>query len=332
MQDLSDLVESMNRGDEIDYRDSRQVLAIRSMLDTDDEEMGYEVLLRPTLRCNFRCSHCFLEQEELSLTDAAVDKVLKAFSMLKNDNIMCVISGGEPSIHPRFLDIIEGMGRFARRVMVQTNGSTMNQKILDDITLMDKIMFFVSFPSHSEEKYNHITQSSSFNRVVKGLREISTRAELILNHVLIRENHTDLIHLIDFVADVFDKKRTTLQISNIGTPPHDGQHEEYLVEYSVLKDKIREAIRYAEYKGVTLELTTSGDCSFPLCFYMDIDSSILSRKELLLASGERIAYGSYGKQFFKSEECRTCKYDRFCQGLLSAYARSFGSRDIRPIR
>ncbi|MFP4117978.1 MAG: radical SAM protein [Candidatus Woesearchaeota archaeon] len=331
MPELDSIVDSMNRGDFLDYRDSRETLAVRSM-ETSEGETGYEVVIRPTLICNYGCSHCFLFSENISLNRAGINRLINSFSRLNNKNTMFVISGGEPTLHPMFPELVKGLRNKADTLMIQTNGSALRPRILEQIPEDKDILFFVSFPSHLKDRYNQITKSSSFDKTTEILRKVSERYRLILNYVLMGPNHQDLLGLVDFVADTMNIKNTTIQLSNIGTPPAGTSHEAFLIDYATLKDEVRHYIEQARNRSVNIDFTVTGDCSFPLCFYHDIDPSILLNQSLFRVSDERISYNSYKRQFFKGNECIQCKYDKHCQGFLTNYVKKYGTHEMKAIR
>jgi radical SAM protein with 4Fe4S-binding SPASM domain len=89
-----------------------------------------------TGRCNYNCLHCFNAKDNLPLTsefswDACVS--------LLDDAEKCgvhafTITGGEPLLHPRFMDIVRGIHQ--RNMMVyelNTNGTLITQPVLDEM-------------------------------------------------------------------------------------------------------------------------------------------------------------------------------------------------------
>lgn len=71
--------------------------------------------------CNYRCSYCtqrFLESRAQWADD--VPRFVAAFAKLPGDWEI-KISGGEPFVHPRFLELAAGLVRAGRRVAVVTN-------------------------------------------------------------------------------------------------------------------------------------------------------------------------------------------------------------------
>lgn len=90
--------------------------------------------LQITERCNYNCLHCFnaagcdVPKDELSLADAnaLLDEAARA-------GINCVLlTGGEPFLHPHFMDIVRGIYQRDMRVFeINTNGAFITDEVLE---------------------------------------------------------------------------------------------------------------------------------------------------------------------------------------------------------
>lgn len=72
-----------------------------------------------TTRCNFHCAHCYQDA-----TAQGEDMTMKTFRKaieLSKGNV--VLGGGEPTIHPRFMEMLTYALSHKQRVTVITNGS-----------------------------------------------------------------------------------------------------------------------------------------------------------------------------------------------------------------
>ncbi|MBI4312861.1 MAG: radical SAM protein [Chloroflexi bacterium] len=74
--------------------------------------------------CNLNCPICFANAGEgFSLTMDEVERMLDRFIELEGDPEVVQFSGGEPTIHPRILDMVRAaMARGIPHVMINTNG------------------------------------------------------------------------------------------------------------------------------------------------------------------------------------------------------------------
>ncbi|MBR2769277.1 MAG: radical SAM protein [Solobacterium sp.] len=96
--------------------------------------------LTVTTRCNFNCIHCFeaedsdIKREEMSLEDCR-----KLLEEAKNCGVQfVVITGGEPMVHPHFMEIIRSVYENDMKVrQIYTNGFYLNEEKLRELKAID---------------------------------------------------------------------------------------------------------------------------------------------------------------------------------------------------
>lgn len=89
-------------------------------------ELNCRIIL--TENCNASCEHCFNAGERHGKS-MDVDRFLE-FATQNQDSLrhlVLKIMGGEPTIHPRFEELVEKSLRIFRRIAVFTNGTTMTK-------------------------------------------------------------------------------------------------------------------------------------------------------------------------------------------------------------
>ena len=92
-----------------------------------------------TGRCNFNCLHCFNAADNASLmTEWSFEDICDLLDQARDCGIASFqITGGEPMLHRRFLDILREIYRRDMSVFaINTNGSFITQEILDEMTAM----------------------------------------------------------------------------------------------------------------------------------------------------------------------------------------------------
>lgn len=87
-----------------------------------------------TGKCNLNCLHCFNAKDNAPLnSELSYENVLNILDQARDIGIQAfTITGGEPLVHPRFLDIMKAI--YERNMYVfelNTNGLLINQKMLD---------------------------------------------------------------------------------------------------------------------------------------------------------------------------------------------------------
>lgn len=128
-----------------------------------------------THRCNFRCIHCYIQpglrlsERELS-TAEWLDLVKEAadagcFSIL--------LTGGEPMLRADFVDIYLGIRRLGIHVMLFTNASLVNERIVEALRAAPPRLIEISVYGASAETYQAITGNAQmFAAVQRGIGQL----------------------------------------------------------------------------------------------------------------------------------------------------------------
>jgi radical SAM protein with 4Fe4S-binding SPASM domain len=109
-----------------------------------------------TSRCNERCVHCY--QDHSGGRHAETDVVLDLFEQLEQMGTASVtLSGGEPTLHPQFVEILRAARGRDFMVNILTNGLRLDDRILDAIRDANINMIQVSLYSMDPEVHDGIT-------------------------------------------------------------------------------------------------------------------------------------------------------------------------------
>ena len=113
-------------------------------------------LIEVNSACNLNCPICFANAGlGFSLTLEQVEGILDRFVEIEGDPEVIQFSGGEPTIHPQLLDMIQAAkDRGIRQVMVNTNGVRLarDDRFLSDLSLLDPVIYF-QFDGLRKETY-----------------------------------------------------------------------------------------------------------------------------------------------------------------------------------
>jgi uncharacterized radical SAM superfamily Fe-S cluster-containing enzyme len=121
---------------------------------TDHEQHSCLTLLEITDSCNLRCPVCYAASGPERLTHrslALIEKMLDAIVRNEEKPDVVQISGGEPTLHPQFFEIVAlAKARPIRHLMVNTNGTRLAQdeefvKRLSEIEDFEVYLQFDSF-------------------------------------------------------------------------------------------------------------------------------------------------------------------------------------------
>ena len=107
-------------------------------LEVETEEAIYDIELGPiqieiTGRCNMNCAHC--RASEMPKKDMPLEEILKIvkFARMYSPNYKEItISGGEPTMHNNFREVVRELRKNgADYLTITTNGSTIDDNLLD---------------------------------------------------------------------------------------------------------------------------------------------------------------------------------------------------------
>ena len=150
--------------------------------------MGFPKLIQiePTNSCNFNCVMCMRKfwGEESGYMDFSLYKKI-AREVFPNVERVVFYGEGEPFMHPRFMDML----RICREVLPKdatilllTNGSLLNERVIDEIVLdvgIDELFISLDIPSRMES----IRLGSSAPLILRNLeylKKMKKKKEFIL--------------------------------------------------------------------------------------------------------------------------------------------------------
>lgn len=110
----------------------------------DFEPVGIVVAL--TNKCNFMCDHCFYGSTPRKRTFIDADVLKKTISELGARHDFILLTGGEPTLHPRFKEILEHADRNifnedGSGVLVTTNGRFIGEDVDSTVEKMKELGF-----------------------------------------------------------------------------------------------------------------------------------------------------------------------------------------------
>jgi radical SAM protein with 4Fe4S-binding SPASM domain len=97
--------------------------------------------LEITRRCNLRCPHCFVEGGTARGGELSTERILSLLDEWAEMGVFSVvITGGEPTIHPDFLTIVEHAHALGFTISIASNGMALTEKVVESIPRDDVII------------------------------------------------------------------------------------------------------------------------------------------------------------------------------------------------
>jgi len=164
--------------------------------------------------CNLGCSYCLYRTRKHSKSPLSIPEIYKLIDKFQADCIdRLVLTGGEPTLHPNFIDIAKYAMLKIPRVSVCTNGVILSESLEEEIVNLDFSSYTVSVDSHVGEINDKIRGcQGSFNQVVDFLEKLQRRNKNISIHITL---HLDNIDSVNSTIDFARKFSNEIVISTI---------------------------------------------------------------------------------------------------------------------
>jgi radical SAM protein with 4Fe4S-binding SPASM domain len=169
-----------------------------------------------TLACNMRCAHCGSTAGVRRSDELTLDQMFKVADEL--GELECerlTLLGGEPLIHPHWMEITERLQSNGVRVNVITNGWTLiEERLCDKLKEAGLTIIGISIDG-MKESHNKLRREGSFERIQKGMdllreREISMAVCTVIT--------SDSIHDLNDLYDMLIEKGVKVWQIQIASP------------------------------------------------------------------------------------------------------------------
>lgn len=248
-------------------------------------------------------------------------------------------TGGEPTLHPDFIEILQFTKQLGYRTFMGSIGSLFASRRFCQKTLpyIDEICF--SLHGHNAKLHNFHTQNkTSFGRLRKALKNIEETSEDIdgfINIVVTKYNFDFLEKIINSVSCYSRIKQ--ILISNLA-PEGNGLHnfEELAVPIKKMKEKIDKIVNLTQKQSKIVRFF-----GLPLCalknyenFSNDvwwsprvgIDKCSKGNKTYLKTT----LYYKPTRSRIKTKKCYACLKHDVCGGVFKKYRQIYGDNELAP--
>ncbi len=181
-----------------------------------------KIYIELTAKCNLNCHSCMRKNWEESIGNMDLNifhiliKQLKEFKSLQS----IIFSGiGEPTLHPDILYIIQQVKSLGLKLEIVTNGTQLNETILEGFISHGLDRLWVSFDGTSAESFEVIRTGADFKLVVENMKRFkvmnssnNSKVEVGMVFVLMKKNREDLKNLTALAETIGAKH---ILISNV---------------------------------------------------------------------------------------------------------------------
>lgn len=295
----------------------------------NDSPVNPRGLIRINGHCNMSCSFCFVDR---TVPDFEVDQLEREIEqMARGGTRHLVLSGGEPTLHPRLPDLF----RFARSLGVfdviemQSNGVKCAD-IEYARELVDAGLSKVTFSLHSvdPEHSDEITRlPHAFGKTIQSIHNFRQLGVLTqLAHVITKANYKELPQTVRYLRREFPAEGGHLSIClAIAQGISDLVFQWVIPTFTEIKPFVSDALDFCLETGVGFG-GMIGQGGYPPCM---LDGQMRYYEAVL---DKVFKSEDSSDQFYKSEKCKECSFDPYCLGPRRSYVEHYGDAEIQPFR
>lgn len=287
--------------------------------------------------CNQRCRCCPLINKDQRKMIVSLEDIKKEAIIMKNLGVTDVtISGGEPTIHPNFFEIIEFFFNQGIAVHILSNGEKFAEKSFLEkflqISQNQEISVTTTFHSHVAEEHEYQNQSKgSFERSLLGVRELDkNNINISVKHCITRNNYIHLPQFLDFVLDKFSAN-AEIQFWGIDLCGIDEQlAKESFVDYKLTGKFMETTLDLFESRsephGRVLTINNLPLCMLDAYYWKYFTSPELDTYIEHMQEGRKMDAISGPA----SKNCSSCKFRAYCPGVYYSNLDILGNDIVSP--
>jgi radical SAM protein with 4Fe4S-binding SPASM domain len=225
-----------------------------------------KVTILLTHRCNQSCEFCFDASQVIGAVpkhDIAMETVDALLDVIRASAIPgfnVTLSGGEPTLHPRLLDILEHVSAAGCSSTILTNGQRLaDARFMDDVLRYDLHNLQFSIEGATAEVHDErVGCKGAWGRAVRAIENAQARGvRFITNSTLTPQYAEEMFRIIDLLAELGVPK---MSVGNM-LPEGGGCNRAMLCEYP---DVVEYAERLTLY-ALTREIAFSFITPLPAC-------------------------------------------------------------------
>ena len=306
---------------------------VSTPLITDDNV----VLLRLGELCNYKCPMCPISGDAERLKSSISDLSTKIESLAAKGFRRIAITGGEPTLHPDFANVVKKMSEHLIKWKINTNASKFTLKLARycfDNGLYEAI---VSLHSHDPSASGQIFGGTNelHEKTINGINSLlSVGVTVMINCVI---NKLNAAHLVDFVDYIYSLYGNRVSVK-FAFPNGQGVGKDWAgvdIKYSEIKDSLSKAFQHAVDYGINVELEGIPNCILDFSHYknysrfswgethyqdeLDVDKIWLIKERESLSS-------------YYAVKCSKCKRIDDCSGITYQYFSRYGFKELTPIQ
>jgi len=285
--------------------------------------------------CNNHCRHCVQGNKRERFGNKSLETIKKELKMASRGCGEVVLTGGEPTIHRDFLEIV----RFAKKlgfilIQLQTNGRMLYYKKLCQEAIEAGVnSFVIALEGHCSRLHDYITTSEgSFNQAVTAILNLKSLKQYVaINSVISKLNYRHLPQMAEFFVSLGVDQYQFAFVHPSGNALEN--FYSIVPRMCLIQPYVKQGLDIG-IKARKLVMTEA----IPYCFMEGYEDYIGEKfiPETKIYDYKRVTDNftqvrqKEGKS--KGSLCRKCRYYRICEGPWREYPENFGWSEFIPVK
>ncbi|MBU2579525.1 radical SAM protein [Patescibacteria group bacterium] len=291
-----------------------------------DIKIGYQ--------CNNHCCFCVQGDKRKKCLFRKKSEIIKELIQAKESCQSVVFTGGEPTIHPNFLDLIRRAKKLGYQIIqVQTNGRMFAYKEFCRKTIeAGANEFSPAVHGHTGKLHDYLTNvKGSFDQTIQGIKNLkSLNQRVITNTVITKFNYRYLPKIAKLLVDL---NVDQFQFAFVHIAGAAWKNRKLIVP------KKSEIMPYVK-KGLDIGIKAGKRVmteAIPYCFMKDYEKYIAEQiipDAMVVEDMFKIDdYKKYRVNRGKSRgsNCKKCDFYSICEGPWREYPEIFGWKEFKPV-
>lgn len=156
-----------------------------------------KVVLELTTSCNLKCKHCFYQNSNEFISNCFIkkDEAFRLIDSFKKNNInKLVLTGGEPTIHPDFIEIARYAKDKIAKVTLCTNGVIGGEQLKKDIINLDFNTYTISIDSYIEKNHDEFRgRDGALKDTLSFTKRLQENKKNLSIHIALHQNNVEQI-------------------------------------------------------------------------------------------------------------------------------------------
>lgn len=170
-------------------------------------------LIEPTSECNLRCKMCIRDKVGVPIGRMSFENFKKILDKLDSLFKIGISGQGELFLHPQIFDMINYANSKGLSVSINSNGTLLNDEIIENICKSDIGEMGISVDSPNKKRYEKIRIGADFDKLIGDIKKLTSEIErnkretiIVMTPIIFKDNIDELPEFVELARKIGVKK------------------------------------------------------------------------------------------------------------------------------